>query len=228
MPIFFFLLTLLSSYALITIALLKFSTLTIIVKCLTSILFLITALVSYKKNPKEPTFFKAIFLGLFFSFGGDFFLAIDRSRQALPFILGVTSCCLAHIMYSIGYCIKSKFRLQDFIIFICFFIPTILTIFLVDFDLKNMQTLLVIYAALISFMVAKSFALLPYYKYNAFAVTALIAGSLLFLISDFLLLFFYFYPSAPSILEQCDWFLYYLGQSLLAISFSKGTLQNEK
>lgn len=225
MQILFFFLTLFSSYALIAIALLHFSTLAIIVKCLTSILFLTTALVSYKKNPKEPTFFKAIFIGLFFSFWGDFFLAIDRARQGLPFILGVASFSLGHIMYIIGYCIKSKFKLKDLIIFICFFIPTLLTILFVNFDFKGLRPLIIVYAVLISFMVAKSFAMLSYYKYNPFAVPALIAGSLLFFISDFLLLFLCFYPSAPSILQQCNWFLYYLGQDLLAISFSKGTLQ---
>lgn len=223
MPIVLFSLTVLSTYALIIVSLLHFATLTIIFKCTASVLFLITACISYKKNPHSSTFFGLMFTGLFFSFLGDTFLAFDRNKQSLLFILGVTSFAIGHIMYIIGYCSQAKFKRQDFIIFFCFFIPTLLAILFIDFNFKDMKLLIIIYAFIISFMVAKSFGMWAYYTQNPFSISCLISGSNLFFVSDCLLLFLFFYPGAPSILQQYNWLLYYLGQALFAISFSLGS-----
>ncbi len=226
MPLLFFTLTLLSSYALIAVSLLHMLTFTIIIKCMTSILFLVTAWISYKRNPHSPKFFKLMFAGLFFSFLGDAFLAFDTTGEGLAFIFGVASFALGHIMYILGYTNQCKFRLQDLIIFLGYLCPTLFIIFFINFDFKDMQLLVIIYAFIISFMVGKSFGMRSYYAQNPFSVTCLITGSLLFFVSDCLLLFLFFYPGAPSFLQQCNWFLYYLGQALLAISFFKGTPNN--
>lgn len=228
MPIIFFSLTVLGTYALIIVSLFHLITLTTIFKCTTSVLFLLTAWITYKKNPHAPLFFGLIFTGLFFSFLGDAFLAFDSNKQGLLFILGVASFAIGHIMYILGYCKQTKLQKQDFLIFLCFLIPTLLAILLIDFDFKGMKSLVIIYAFIISLMVAKSFSMRIYYTQNRFSTNCLIAGSTLFFISDWLLLFLFFYPGAPSILQQYNWLLYYLGQALLAISFSLGTLDNPK
>lgn len=228
MPIIFFSLTVLGTYALIIVSLFHFLTLTTIFKCTTSILFLLTAWSAYKKNPHSTRFFYLIFTGLFFSFLGDTFLAFDSSGQGLLFILGVASFAIGHIMYIIGYCTQTKFQKQDAIIFFCFFIPTLLTILFINFNFQGLKFLIVIYAFIISLMVAKSFSMRIYYTQNPFSINCLIAGSMLFFVSDCFLLFLFFYPGAPSILQQYNWLLYYLGQSLLAISFSLGSFNKTK
>lgn len=222
MPIFCFILTLISSYILIAFHLFHLANSILIPKSITSILFLVTALVSYKKNPKEPKLFRLIFTGLIFCFWGDFFLALAPNGEQVPFLLGIISFALGHIMYIISYSSLTKFTYKDLLIFTYIFIPTLATLLLVNFDFKGMLPFVIIYAILIIFMITKSLGLLKYAQHNTFAVTALITGSFLFFISDFILLFYCFYPSAPPLLQQCNWFLYYLGQALFSVSFLKG------
>ena len=226
MPIFFFILTLISSYILIIVHLFHLNSMILFVKSITSLLFLATAFTSYKKNPKEPKLFRLIFLGLAFCFLGDFSFAVAQDEASIFFLFGIIGPALGHIMYIIAYSTLSKLDFKDLLIFPCIFIPTLATLLLIDFDFKGMFPFVIIYAILISFMLTKSFRLLKYTKYNTFKVTCLTGGSVLFFVSDFILLFYLFYPNASYILQSYDWFLYYLGQALIGINFSRGSLKS--
>lgn len=214
-----FILMLLSTAVLIVVSYYKLTTATIIFKCLSSALFLATAWASYKMNPTNTRFFAFMFAGLTFSLGGDVFLVIDKN-QGICFILGVASFAFGHIMYSLGYCSKTRLALKDLLVFLCFFVPTFLVVSYAGFEFKGMKLLIIFYAVIISFMVSKSLSMLKFYPDSKKPVALMISGSLLFFVSDYLLLFFLFYPNATPILRQINLSLYYLGQGLLSLSFS--------
>ncbi len=113
--------------------------------------------------------------GLLFFLGGDVFLALDNTKGSL-FVFGVASCGIGHIMYILGYCSKTKIILKDIFIFLCFFIPTLLTVLLGKFEFNGMRILIVFYAVIISFMVSKSLSMLKFYSYSKKPVLLMIFG----------------------------------------------------
>ena len=225
MNIILFILMLISTGTLIIVGWLKLAIAAIIFKCLSSLLFIATAVFSYKKNPSNTKFFVFMLSGLVFSFGGDVFLALD-SIIINFFAIGVVSFSIGHIMYSLGYSSMTKFSLKDILFFLCFFMPTFLTILFGNFEFMGMRNLIIFYAVIISFMVAKSLSMLKFYSISKKPVLLMIFGGVMFFVSDCVLLFLLFYPNASSALRAVNLTLYYLGQGLLALSFAY-PLENE-
>ncbi len=219
MYMIFFILMIISLIGLITTSLLKLGTIVLVLKILSSVLFVITGLTSYRSNPKNKGYFTFIFLGLIFSLFGDTFLGID-SNGGIVFYIGVLSFAIGHIMYTIGLCKCTKYKVIDFIIFLLIATPIILLVVLGDFDFQGMILVICIYAIIISFMVSKAIALSRIYKENKKAVVLTIVGAIMFLISDIILLVLFFYRVKYDILQQLNWIIYYPGQGLLALSFA--------
>ncbi len=219
MNIILFILMLISTGSLIIVGWFEFAIATLIFKCLSSLLFIATAAFSYKKNPSNKKFFALMFSGLIFSFGGDVFLALNSSIINF-FAIGVVSFSIGHIMYSFGYCSMTKISLKDILVFLCFFIPILFTVQLGIFEFKGMEIMIIIYAVVISFMVAKSLSMLKFYSVSKKPVLLMVTGSMLFFVSDWVLMYFLFYPNAWPALRAVNLTLYYLGQGLLALSFA--------
>ena len=77
-------------------------------------------------------------------------------------------------------------------------------------------------------MVSKALSLAKYYSDNKKAVAMTIAGAVMFLISDIILMFVYFYTKEYMLLrEETDWIIYYPGQAILAMSL-KQNIQFQK
>ena len=219
MNIILFILMLISTGSLIIVGWFKIAIATFVFKCLSSLFFIATAVFSYKKNPSNTKFFKFMLTGLGFSFGGDVFLALNSSIVNF-FAIGVISFSIGHIMYSLGYISITKISLKDILIFLCFFIPTLLTILLGNFEFKDMEIMIIFYAVIISFMVGKSISMLKFYSISKKPVFLMVSGSVLFFVSDWALMFLLFYPNASPMLRAVNLTLYYLGQGLLALSFA--------
>ena len=218
MNIIFFILMIISLIALLTTSLLKAGVVVFILKVLTSFLFVLTGIASYKSNPKNKKYFEFMLLGLIFSMLGDIFLGIDSNGGSI-FYIGVLSFAVGHIMYIIGLSQFTKYKLIDFIVFLLIAIPIILLVVLGDFEFDGMILVICIYAAIISFMVSKAIALKRVYRGNEKAITLTITGAVMFLISDISLLFLFFYVVRYDIIQQVNWIFYYIGQGLLALSF---------
>ncbi|QNU66058.1 lysoplasmalogenase [Ruminiclostridium herbifermentans] len=230
MNIILFILMLISAGNLIIVGWLKLAVVTFIFKCLSSSLFIATAIFSYKKNPSNTKFFALMLSGLVFSFGGDVFLALDSISKDF-FAIGVASFGIGHIMYSLGYSSMSKISLKDICMFLCFFIPTFLTIQWGDFEFNGMKNMIIFYAVIISFMVGKSLSMLKFYSISKKTILLMVSGSMLFFASDFVLLFSLFYPNVSSAayeLRAVNLTLYYLGQGLLALSFAYPIKDNKE
>ena len=219
MNIILFILMLISTGTLIIVGWFGFSIAAFIFKCLSSLLFIATAVFSYKKNPTNTKFFALMFSGLVFSLGGDVFLALNSSIINF-FAIGVVSFSIGHIMYSFGYCSITKISLKDILIFLCFFIPIVFTIQMGSFEFKGMKIMIIFYAVVISFMVGKSLSMLKFYTISKKPVLLMVSGSVLFFVSDWVLMYFLFYPNAWPGLRAVNLTLYYLGQGLLALSFA--------
>lgn len=198
-----------------------------IFKTLCSLLFLGVAFFAQKECPKSKptTYFKRIFVGLSLCALCDFFL-IFNSDNGLPFILGVGSCAVAHILFASSFFLFGKLRIADFVWTALF---SIILFFLITnkklIHSGDMTAVLCIYATIISFMVAKSFTLWQYHTVNRYFVFMTIGATVLFIISDTLLLFAYFSAGGPNNLEAVDNIVYYISVGMFGLSFKKELLQ---
>ena len=192
--------------------------LNIVFKTIASVFFILTPILAHRKKPGDKKYFTLILLGLIFSLLGDVFLAIQG--WDLSFNIGVASFTKAQIFFVIGFSYLERFKAIDLAIF------GGLSMFLIllenlnkNFDYDGKYILIFIYSFIISFMVAKAFSLLRIKKGNEKAVMLTIIAMVLFFLSDFDLLFVYFYKTKFMALPYFNIVLYYLAQGLLGLSF---------
>lgn len=134
------------------------------------------------------------------------------------FIVGMLLFGIGHILYFISYCVREKFSPRDFIpaaVSIAGLLAIILFAPILDFGGDTfMQTAVCVYAAIISVMVGKSLSDAFHRRTSLNILIA--AGSVLFWISDFALMFSKF-GKVPFAGLVCL-FTYYPAQFVLALS----------
>lgn len=148
-------------------------------------------------------------IGVFFAMCAD--IAIN-----LNFIAGAAIFALGHICYFIAYSVMQKPRLSDFITALIIFIPIASFMMfspLLDFGTIMMKIIGISYALIICIMTGKSIMNFIRIKNRFYFILTL--GSVLFLVSDIMLLMAYFskidFPFSNFCLA-----LYYPGQCLIA------------
>lgn len=148
-------------------------------------------------------------IGVFFAMCAD--IAIN-----LNFIAGAAIFALGHICYFIAYSLMQKRCLSDFIATLIILMPIALFMMfspLLDFGSVNMKTVGLSYATIICAMTGKSIMNFIRIKNRFYFILTL--GSVLFLVSDIMLLMAYFskidFPFSNFCLA-----LYYPGQCLIA------------
>lgn len=190
----------------------------LLIKSLTSICFVALGAVNLiyalkSKTPKRK-FCIVMLVGLFFAMLGDILLEIE-------FVVGAALFAIGHIFYFAAYCTLSKFNPKNLIPSACIFVPVSLIILFVpifDFGGTFMQIVCLVYALIISLMVGKSISNLI--KEKNFLNIILVVGSVLFMFSDFMLLFDVF-ADVPRIFGILCLSTYYPAEILLAYSISK-------
>lgn len=198
-----------------------FMTASIIFKATTSLLFILVAISGYLRSPKNNRYFFVILMGMIFSLFGDVFLSLIKISDTL--IFGMFSFLVAQIIYIYAFSILVKITSQDFLVCAVLLIPALCAILLMPkFDFEGLLPLVVLYAAMISFMAAKAISLRKIYANNKCSVALTVTGGLLFYISDFVIVFDFFYIGAPKILSSINLLTYYFGQGFIALSFYKG------
>lgn len=166
----------------------------------------------------KPLFKYLMMLGLFFAALGDMFL-ID------VFILGVAFFALGHIFYVLSFINIAKFNWLDIIVSLIIFIPACLLILLYKkFDFDGMKFLIVVYALILSVMMAKTISNLI--RDPSKKNFVLVLGSVLFFLSDLMLLFRLF-ASAPVIMSHLCVIFYYPAQFILAYSITYVSKTND-
>lgn len=184
-------------------------------KAITSIGFVligITNLIYLIKNGHKGVNFPIIMvIGLFVAMIGDIVLNLDFIAGALIFAIG-------HVFYFFAYRALKKFHWKDLLFGGSILIPSVLVITLVplfDFGGIVMELVCVFYAVIISLMVGK--AISNYVSERTLINLLILVGSVLFFISDLMLLFDVF-SSLPRIMEIMCLATYYPGQCILAHS----------
>jgi len=161
----------------------------LLLKGTTSFLFLVVGVANlifalksncFDKNKK--TFAVLLCVGLFFAMLGDIILNIHFISGAVLFAIG-------HVFYFVAYTFLQKINIWDFVIAAAIFVPAVLFMTLspiFGFGSILMKLVCVFYGAIISLMVGKAI----YLAINRKTLTSLVLaiGSVLFFVSDFMLL----------------------------------------
>ncbi len=198
----------------------------IIIKTLASLSFVALGIYGAKSKGTPKKFAWFMVAAFLFSAFGDVALAV--SGKGLPFILGVVGFACAHVMFFIAYCTVSGIKAVDFLVFAAIFAGTLCILFFAgNFNFGGLLPVIICYAAIISFMVAKAVMLRRARKNSERAVRLIIIGSILFILSDVALLYWLFASDVPKIVQSINLVLYYGGQGFLALSLSENAF-NEK
>lgn len=184
-------------------------------KAITSVMFILTAICAIKESKiQNKKYAVLLLLGFCFCTMGDICIEFESL-----FIIGIVGPALAHISDTIAYFLLGPVKKENLIVSVI-----ILTICLVTingysgFDFGSLKPAVYIYTIIISIMVGKSFSILEYKDVSKKTVCLTLAGSLLFFISDYILIFSIFIPSKPVLPHVIDNLIYYTGQGLLALS----------
>ena len=189
-------------------------------KACASICFVLIAFFSYKRDPKDSIFFKSIFCGLIFCLFGD--ILITMSYIPVFFLLGIICFFICHLLFINCFCRKVPFNHKDILLFFIIYIPFTLFISINKyFSFNGYYFLVLIYSMVLTLMLSKSFSLITLEIHNKSAIYSLIISTLMFSLSDFILLFILFSPYSSSILMLLNLFTYYIGQGILALNFNK-------
>ena len=189
-------------------------------KACASICFVLIDFFSYKRHPKDSIFFKSIFCGLIFCLFGD--ILITMSYIPVFFLLGIICFFICHLLFINGFCRKVPFNHKDILLFFIIYIPFTLFISINKyFSFNGYYFLVLIYSMVLTLMLSKSFSLITLEIHNKSAIYSLIISTLMFSLSDFILLFILFSPYSSSILMLLNLFTYYIGQGILALNFNK-------
>lgn len=193
---------------------------TALLKSITSLLFVFAGICGYRERKQNKKISRTMMIALLCSLAGDVFLALDK-EEGILFILGVASFALAHVMFSVSFCRMSAVKKMDFAGMFLIFGAEMLILRLGEFDFQGLFPVLVIYAGIISFMVVKALSLFRCRQGRARATYLIMAGGVLFLLSDILLLFWLFGIGMPKEIQSVNWILYYLAQGCLSASLSE-------
>lgn len=192
---------------------------TVVFKTLASIFFVLTPIFAYKKYGGDKSFFRIILAGLIFSLFGDVFLATHFS---FSFTFGVLSFTLAQVLFFVGFVYLVKISVTDVVVFAIIATTLILVQnFVPGFDYKGSYMIILLYTFIISAMLAKAFSLSRIKAGNEKLVALIITAMTLFFLSDFTLLFGFFYKTKFGFILYLNLSMYYLAQALLGISFTK-------
>ncbi len=192
----------------------------VLLKSLTSILFVLAGLCGYIKRKENRKISQTMMVALVCSLAGDVLLALDKG-QGILFVLGVASFAFAHVMFSVSFCRASALKKADFAGMFLIFAVEMLILLTGDFDFQGMFPVLTGYAAVISFMTAKALSLWRCRHGRERMAYMIMAGGALFLLSDILLLFWLFGIGTPKEIQSVNWLLYYLAQGCLSASLSE-------
>lgn len=188
-------------------------------KSLTSLGFL--AIAFFGNACKEDyTYFYHLIPALFLCFLGDFFLALktkNNRTQNKYFLLGLASFLMGHIAFTIAFNSILKFSFATIAVPLFGVVLAIGMFQLKEMEVGEMKAPVIVYSYFVSMLFVKCGEILFAMGLNSFT-GVLFAGSLLFMISDLILLFIYFYKKKFKILTFMNLLTYYIGLYLLSYS----------
>lgn len=158
-----------------------------------------------------------VFPAFFMCFAGDILLGFfNLNKRKKFFILGLLFFLTGHIFFLTFYCRIVQLHVVDVIFPICAVLVLPFFIHKRKMVIGKLKPFVFIYAFFVSFLFSKS--MLLFLKLHTLQTGLLACGSFLFMISDLLILFLYFYRNRRWITHGLNLATYYYGMFLLALS----------
>lgn len=193
-------------------------------KCVCSSLFAIIGIINLgyalctKQNDKR--FYIGMTVAIIFSMLGDMFIYFS-------FVVGVGVFAISHLCFIATYCFIQKLQKLDFIIGTLFFIPSSLFLLLspiLVFEEPMLNLVCIVYALIISIMLGKAICNLLRERNTLNSIIAL--ASILFYLSDFMLVLHYFSNICPWAVNACM-AMYYPSLCIFAFSMHLKTSKSQ-
>lgn len=192
----------------------------VINKGVTSLLFVLIGILSYRVNPSLYGIYMMIALG--FGALGDILLGISGERlfdKDKWFFSGMGAFSIAHILYIVAFAEQTnKFNMN------LLYIPIIITIIFIVcisnkyFKFYGYKFYVIGYSFIISTMLIVAINLCMNAEEFSVRILMIILGSILFVISDIVICFKYFFYEERSWIGIVNLMFYYTAQICLAIS----------
>ena len=194
----------------------------IYLKSLASLSFVLLALFNYKTNIQL-----LLVAALAFDMLGDFILIIrniDQKRRDLLYILGTIAFLIAHILLVI-YVLKQYPSSLLFGLILGFIVFVIIELFFVLPLVDN--KIFIAFGSLYLFFIILtcSVSIVSYINFPSSSLLVFTIGTVMFTLSDIILVYHKFKKEAPNILQPIYRILYFISQVLIAISLNFNVLK---
>ena len=185
-----------------------------IYKTIPSVLFVLCGVLNFiyvfKLEQRNKVFKYLMLIGLIFACLGDIVL-IDY------FVIGAILFAIGHIFFFISYSVLQKIKLRDISIALGILVVSLIVILVPQiFDFGEMLPVVIVYAFIISFMLGKAISNVIEKEYR-FENIWIMIGSILFFLSDLMLLFNVF-TDISIVFDIICLILYYPAEFILASS----------
>jgi uncharacterized membrane protein YhhN len=185
-------------------------------KPVSTLIVITVALVSLLEPTRNLTYTIGVLLGLLFSLGGDIALMFQENRKA--FTVGLGLFLVAHIIYTAAFFSLGRFSSWDILTSVVLLVVGVSFYRLLESNLGSMRGPVIIYMLIISLMVSRAFSALVSPEFGVGQAVMVVAGALLFYISDVILAANRFWR--PWRYHRISLALYYSGQLLIALAAS--------
>ena len=195
-----------------------------IYKTIASVLFVLCGVFNFvyvsKVEQRNKAFKYLMLIGLVFACLGDIVL-IDY------FVVGAILFAIGHIFFFVSYAFLHKINLRDLLIILLIFALSLIIIFVPQiYNFNGMLPIIIVYALIISFMLGKSISNTFEKEYKGSNLWIML-GSLLFFLSDFMLLLNVF-TNISIIFDIFCLVLYYPAEFILASSIYYANIRHNK
>jgi uncharacterized membrane protein YhhN len=194
----------------------KYSSLYILAKTLNSLGFILVAIICANIGDNFELF-KNFAPGFIFCFLGDFILGFyNDTKKQKYFLIGLGLFLLGHVAFVIAFTTIQSFMLVDLIFPVIAIAITVGLNKLPNMNCEKMKPIVCIYSFFVSLLFAKSIHI--FYIIRTTQMFSLTFGATLFLISDILILFLYFYMKKSPLVAILNLATYYYGIFFIALS----------
>ncbi len=182
----------------------------LIIKSITSFIFVLMAYITMKDQMEWIWM-----IAFIFCFLGDVLLGmVEKKEDSSMFVLGLASFVSGHLFFIIQMSRITQFELIDLLLpmVMCFVASKLIQ--LPKFHIGNHKRPILVYSIIITLLCVKGVDMAFFdlsYKW-------LMVGCFSFLISDFILLFLYFYEDKHKLLKFFNLFTYYFAVLLLSMT----------
>lgn len=184
-------------------------------KPVSSLLFVLIALLSLLTPAARPWYTWLMTLGLLFGLGGDVALMLRTQRA---FLVGLVLFLVGHVLYAVVWTVANGFHPPDLISAAVLLVVAVAVFLYLRPGLGAMQVPVLLYILIICFMVNRAVSTFFGSYFTITQAWLITLGALCFWLSDLMLAVNRF--RRPFRAEPTGLFLYYAGQALIALSAS--------